>query len=81
MFCFGEDACFAERIVGRGALGRDGDLESERSLMLVVGLIDCREEAGTMICSYICPDRFSRAVSVMSRLISKGGAELSPFKG
>lgn len=67
--------------MGRGALGRDGDFESERSLMLVVGLIDCREEAGTVICSYICPDRLSRAVSVMSRLISKRRSELSAFKG
>lgn len=81
MVCFGEDACFAERVVGRGALGRDCDFESERSLMLVVGLVDCREEAGTVIGSFICPDCFSRAVSVVSRLIPKRRAELSPFKG
>lgn len=41
VFGFGEDASFAERIVGRGALGRDGDFESVRSFGWIVGFVDC----------------------------------------
>ena len=41
VFCLGEDASFAERIMGRGALRRDGDFESTQSLAWTLGFVNC----------------------------------------